>query len=249
MHRLSIAGLLLSLLLAPAALCAQTDEEKELAEKRYRVGAQLYDISQYAKALVEFNEAYRLYPLPDMLFNIARCHEVLGDLEQAIRAYKLFLEKKPDSPHASRVKARLRSLRERLVSKKDEEEPLAEDPAPGGARTWRWAAGWAGVGAGGAAMVTGVILGALASGKSSEHDEARDRGDVYEDLKEIQGTGEKYEAAQIALMVTGGLVMAAGGGLLVWEFLGREGGPAAAGVKLTPVAIKDGVGAAGIVRF
>ena len=68
-----LAGLLgVLLVVSPAAASAQTAPEKELAQKRYKVGEQLYDIGQYEKALVEFEEAYRLYPLPAMLYNIAR---------------------------------------------------------------------------------------------------------------------------------------------------------------------------------
>ena len=37
-----------------------------------------------AEALVEFGKAYKLQPYPALLFNIARCHEVLADLRGAV---------------------------------------------------------------------------------------------------------------------------------------------------------------------
>ena len=74
-------------------------------------------------------------------------------------------------------------------------------------------------GVGGVSLVAGIVCGAMASKKSNEHEDARDSGGVYDDLIEIQRAGEKYESAQIALMVAGGVLAAVGGGLLIWEML------------------------------
>ena len=116
----------LALLLGgPAPGYAQSDPVKELAQKRYKVGEQLYDISKYDQALEEFEKAYKLYPLPAMLYNIARCHEVLANLPRAIETYKLFIQKVPDSPHAPLVKTRIASLEERLAAKKKAEQDKA----------------------------------------------------------------------------------------------------------------------------
>ena len=47
---------------------------------------------------------------------------------EAIDAYKLFLQKKPNSPHAPLVKARIKSLEERL-SRKNAKKETAAAPA------------------------------------------------------------------------------------------------------------------------
>ncbi len=125
MRRLSLAGIFTLILCLPSSGMAQTPQEKALAKKRYKVGEQLYDISKYSQALEEFEKAYKIYPLPDLLYNIARCHEVLANLDKAIETYRLFLEKKPDSPHAPLVKTRIKSLEERLAEKKAEQEKAA----------------------------------------------------------------------------------------------------------------------------
>ncbi len=266
------------LLACPAWAWAQSVPEKELAQKRYKVGEQLYDIGQYEKALVEFEEAYRLYPLPAMLYNIARAHEVLANLEKAISSYKLFLEKLPDSPHAPTVKSRTKSLEARRVKKKADQEMAAEAKAKPEApppakpevkeeksapvaapvegqtpaetdRTWRWTAGWAGVGVGGAALVAGIAFGALAADKSSDYEELRDNGGLHDDLKEISDTGQQYETIGIALMVSGGVIAAAGGALLIWELMGGEDDTATTNAMFAPVVTRDGAGFAARLSF
>ena len=272
MMRCCLAGFVAVLLVCcPLVLLAQTPQEKALAQKRYKVGEQLYEISQYDKALIEFKEAYRLYPLPGMLFNIARCHEVLANLGQAIASYKLFLAKRPDSPRASVVQNRIKALEQRLAREKAARAtppsppvkpavvkdrpapaftPSVEDAAPAGpGRTWRWTAGWTGVGVGGAALVTGVAFGALAAGKSSEHDDLEASGGVYEDLQRVKESGQQYETLQIALMAVGGVVVAAGGGLLIWELLGQEKQSPGTQAMIAPVVTQDSVGFVGSLSF
>ena len=266
MMRGCLAGLVAVLLVAgPATTLAQSEPEKELTKKRYKVGEQLYDIGQYEKALVAFDEAYKLYPLPAMLYNIARAHEVLGNLEKAINNYKHFVQKLPDSPHAPTVRTRVKSLEARLAKKnvgqekaaaartKEKPAPLAvpvEEPAPADSEhTWRWTGGRAGVGVGGAALVAGIAFGALAMGKSSDYEELLDSGALHDDLKEIRDTGEQYETAGIALMVSGGVIAAAGGALLIWELLGSEEDNASTSAMFTPVVTRDGAGFAARLSF
>jgi len=265
-------------------MLAQTPQEKELAKKRYKVGEQLYEISQYDKALIEFQEAYRIWPKHDMLFNIARCHEVLANLEQAIGSYKLFLAKRPDSAKVPLVKTRIKSLEDRLAKQKAGKEKVAAasvkpDPATprkaevkdrpetkvkpaasmdalgeestqaGSERTWRWMGGWAGVGVGGAALVAGIAFGALAAGKSSDFEKLRDSGGLHDDLKEIRETGERYETTGIALMVSGGVIAAAGGALLIWELMGSEEDTASANAMFIPMVTQDVAGLAAHLNF
>ena len=59
-----------------------------LREARRR---KLFDAQKYKDALAEFRTAYELAPLPELLFNIARCQEYLEDIAGAIRTYDQFL--------------------------------------------------------------------------------------------------------------------------------------------------------------
>lgn len=62
-------------------------EVNELNEQ----GAALYASRDYRRAVERFLRAYAIDPDPNLLFNIARCYEKLGDREAAIEKYEEFL--------------------------------------------------------------------------------------------------------------------------------------------------------------
>ena len=266
---------------------AQSDAEKKIAKKHHELGQEFYKISNYPKALSEFEAAYKLYPLPSLLFNIARCHEVMANLEQALEYYRRFLKRLPTTPRRSLVEARIKTLQERLDAKKSKTPrppsrpvkpvvtapqpppvtapppapvtkptPLSETPGPredSPATTWGWkrTAGWTAVGVGGATLVTGIILGAMAAGKASEYEETRDTA-PFEDLEALQRDGGDLETAQIALLVAGGVVAAAGVGLLVWDHFDRKRSSSRGTLKgafVAPYASAHGAGLVGRVDF
>ena len=139
------------------------------------------------------------------------------------------------------------------MKRKEEEQKAALEAASAEAekaeRSWRWLAGWSGVGVGGAALVAGIAFGAMAAGESSDYESLRDSGGTYDALQEIQDRGQQYEAIQIALMVAGGAVAAAGGALLVWELMGAESESDSARLRMTPVVMKGGGGCSANLTF
>jgi tetratricopeptide (TPR) repeat protein len=90
--------------------------ESDLAETHFKAATAYYNQGKYEKALEEFNEAYRLMPLPEITFNIAQCHERLGDIEKAIEIYNKYIEEKPDAKDLQAVKDKIENLVERLES-------------------------------------------------------------------------------------------------------------------------------------
>ena len=107
------ATIVVSILWCPSAR-AQSEGGTDLAETHFKAASAYYNQGKYQKALEEFNEAYRLMPLPEITFNIAQCHERLGDLEKAIETYKKYIEEKPDAKDIQAVKDKIASLEERL---------------------------------------------------------------------------------------------------------------------------------------
>ena len=79
--------------------------------------------------------------------------------------------------------------------------------------------------------------------------ELRDNGGLHDDLKELRDTGEQYETIGIALMVSGGVIAAAGGALLIWELMGGEEDTATTSAMFTPVVTLDGAGFAASLSF
>ncbi len=76
-------------------------------------GAALYAARDYRRAIEKFIQAYAVDTDPNLLFNIARCYEELGEVDAAIEKYETFL-KTPGADTRGRQRAResLATLRE-----------------------------------------------------------------------------------------------------------------------------------------
>jgi len=267
MHRLTIA-LPLVLCLGTEALGQEppkTDEatptqpaNTELARRHYELGEQLYKTSSYPEALVEFQKAYKLAPRTELLFNIARCHEVMAQLKQAIDAYERYLEEKPGADNADLVRSRVANLRRQLEAQpskqpqkskaKGKAPPPPPPPKPAEKPSrWKRTAGWITLGVSVAALATGIAFGAMAAKKADEYTPATK---LYNELQEIDRQGKRYNKVAIATLVVGGVAAAAGAGLVVWDLTGQrkanEERPAAV---VVPFADDRGAGLAGLFEF
>lgn len=267
--RLTFAVLLLILaLIAPVRVEAGNPLSREVARKHYQLGEMLYKTSNHKGALVEFKKAYELEPLPALLFNIARCYEVMADVAQAIKIYRLYLKKQPDSPKRSLVEARLKNLEERkkAIAAAKAKPPVAKRPAkpvtkppparpapspvrPAPSGGWKRTAGWVALGTGVASLGAGVAFTVLALDKADEFNASK-KSKTYVELLEIEDTGTAYGTAQIVTLVVGGVAAAAGAGLLLWHYLGKSGDKAArTSVSVSPFFSEHGFGLCGGARF
>jgi tetratricopeptide (TPR) repeat protein len=226
----------------------------ELARKHYELGSKLYEMSNYGEALVEFEKAYKLEPKPELLFNVARCHEVMAQLDKAIAYYERYLQEYPEAPNRAVVEARLVNLRKRRGQARPADAkapPPAPPPAvprgPETASRWKWTTGWIAVGIGGASLVTGIVFGVLAKNKADDFSSGVMEGRPYQELNVIDESGKRYETLQIVTLAVGGALAAAGGGLLLWDVLGRRERRASLGI--VPYADHTGVGVTGRCSF
>src|SRR5208282_1727037 len=74
-------GLLLHAILLLQLLA--TPPEAHDAEALVHASMRDYDLGYFEQALREAEQAYRLYPLPQILFNIGQCHRALEHWERA----------------------------------------------------------------------------------------------------------------------------------------------------------------------
>jgi tetratricopeptide (TPR) repeat protein len=162
--------LLLSLL---GASVAQADPMAE-SQQRYERGMARYQLGEYAQAIEEWTEGFRIKPLAEFLFNIGQAQRLSRQPEAAIASYRVFLRMQPDSPLRPEVERHVAALRAELDAPKPVPAPATSPPAAPTAApaalaveagppppkpiyksTWFW-----GVLAGAAAVVaTGVALG------------------------------------------------------------------------------------------
>jgi tetratricopeptide (TPR) repeat protein len=79
-----------------------------------------FDLGEYAAALTEFKELYRLKNDPVLLYNIAQCARLLGKSDDALRSYRVYLMRSPNAPNRAEVEGRIAAL----------EAALRNAPAP-----------------------------------------------------------------------------------------------------------------------
>ena len=85
----------------------------ERAREAFGAAQKLYQASRFAEALKKFEEAQSLKPHPVIIFNIARCHELMGSFPQALKAYREYLRLSPDAADRDAVAASIASLEKR----------------------------------------------------------------------------------------------------------------------------------------
>lgn len=110
---LAICAALTVMVISPdASLAAETSHD---VQQTIDQAQEQYNGRRYGDALESFLKAYEASNFPGLLFPIARCHEELGQLDEAARAYQGFLDR-ADAPPDARGKAdmALRLLRKRM---------------------------------------------------------------------------------------------------------------------------------------
>jgi tetratricopeptide (TPR) repeat protein len=116
----------------PVAL--PTDQQMAAARSFFDNGQALYKQGKYESAWLEFSSAYQIAPLPDLLFNMARCEAKIGRREDAVRHYRQFLERVPNDPEADKIRAQIAEL-EAQIQASGGTQGGASASAPGGAGT------------------------------------------------------------------------------------------------------------------
>lgn len=104
------------------ASAAVTDERSQVEKARahFEHGERLYKVSRYREALEEFKEGFVAKADPVFLFNIAQCHRLLGDRDDALTFYRRYLQADPRSFRRAEVERRINDL----------EAQQAADPTP-----------------------------------------------------------------------------------------------------------------------
>ena len=98
--------------LAAAELPARGATSPTRAKAHYEKAQQLYATGSYDEAIAEYQEAYRLKPHPNVLYNIAQAYERLLDYAQSVVWFERYLAEAPqDAAERPIVENRLRILR------------------------------------------------------------------------------------------------------------------------------------------
>src|SRR5581483_3317572 len=93
MRLVAIAAILV---LATAARAVEPADSKAQAKLHFKLGRTYYDAGDYKHAIDEYQTAYRLLPLPDILFNIGQAYRLAGDRAHALEYYARYLVLEPE---------------------------------------------------------------------------------------------------------------------------------------------------------
>ena len=168
------------MLVGATAATARADET-ESAKAHYVRGTKLYDLGRYQEAAKEYEATYELKDDPALLFNIGQAYRLGKQYPEAIRAYKSFLRRVPESPQRAQIEAHLKVMQEEVdrqeAATKKPPPPPTETPPPAAIATTPppattsadkpiWKKWWLWTIVGGvvvAGVVVGVTVGVLAS--------------------------------------------------------------------------------------
>ena len=259
-HSVVLAVLCLSLALGPGPLRAQTaaPTKEDLAEAKlhFQAGVKAFESGVYPTAAAEFQAAYRLSKRPDLLYNLARVAETMGQPSQAIDYLEGYLRDRPDAKDRAQVRKDMERLRRLMQAEREvqaapvPEQPLTPQPvtpkppqpvappvapqptAPAAPTLWQKLPPWPALtlmGGGTLLLITGFGLGGAAL---STADQVQ-TGMTYN--RDLDSRGRSLNAAAISLDVLGGLALAAGVGWTVWWALHRKPAtPAKSALLLLP---------------
>ncbi len=122
---------------APAFAQGAVPSLDDLSEDQQRQLANLYDLAEsnaeggnWRKALGYFRDAYELFPHPRLLYQIARCHDKLGEEAAALKAYTRFVIDLPNAIEVPEAKRRISSLQSKQTA---EATSLRVKSSPAGA--------------------------------------------------------------------------------------------------------------------
>jgi tetratricopeptide (TPR) repeat protein len=223
-----LVGALISLM-APR-LHAQTPAQSEAAPAGSKSVAQLneegtafYQQRDYRRAIERFIQAYAIDPDPNLLFNVARSYERLGEVDAAIEKYEQFLNTPgADASGRARAQESLRALRE----SKSAPAPAASQPGepvsapssatstPADASAGPSALPWVVLGGGVVFTTVGVSLYLLGASDHNKVTDARGYGRADAVVPMTRAEAEDLVSSGDTKKLIGGIGLGLGGALL-----------------------------------
>lgn len=117
-------------------VAAQSDDVAQ-AKALAVQGMREFQLGNYADSLDLLQKAFKIKPVPALLFNVAQCHRLLGHLEQARRVYRAYIDAAP-ATDATVATARAKiaeidvALKAQASVQNSQPQVLAQDKLPQG---------------------------------------------------------------------------------------------------------------------
>jgi tetratricopeptide (TPR) repeat protein len=193
-------------------------DDKSAGKAIWNEGITRYDLGDFDGAIARFEEAYKTFPNPSILFNLGQAHRQKKEYERAVFYFHAYLRNKPDAPNRDVVEQLIKELDGLIAAqKKSSERPPTGVQTPSGVpaprvavadappRRWYedkigWAVGGAGV------VAVGVGIGFIVHGAA----QANDAGGTKD-----QSTADDLNQAAKRSKLIGGILVGAGAALAI----------------------------------
>lgn len=116
--RLFIVGSLLAVGSVAAAQDASDDASRAQARKHFQEGTKAFDLGHFEEAIRDYEAAYRLRDDPVLLYNLAQAHRLAGHNGDALRLYKVYLNRLPKATNRAEVLTKIAALDELVRQEK-----------------------------------------------------------------------------------------------------------------------------------
>lgn len=113
-------AVLLCLVLSFSALAEEPTDER--ARTAAAAGKVAFDAGDFATAITRYQEAWRLKPVPSLLFNLGQSYRRAGNLTEALVSFRRYLETKPPAEQAAATEALIRSTEATQKFERDTKE-------------------------------------------------------------------------------------------------------------------------------
>jgi tetratricopeptide (TPR) repeat protein len=98
------------------------------AKALFEKGVAAYSTGRYYEAIEIFTETDRLYPNPQIVFNIAKAYDQLGSKSGSLSYYRDYLRRSPEATDRAPIEARVRELETALAVDGVQQLSVISDP-------------------------------------------------------------------------------------------------------------------------
>jgi tetratricopeptide (TPR) repeat protein len=103
-------------------------ERRAQARKHFNEGTRWYELGHFDEAIKEYEQAYRSVDDPVLLYNLAQAHRQAGHTNDALRLYKVYLNRAPKAPNRSEVETKIAAL-EKVIEDQRQSQSIPPDHA------------------------------------------------------------------------------------------------------------------------
>jgi hypothetical protein len=107
-----------------------SEQQKQQFREHYEKGKRFFDLLKYNEAADEYEKAYLAAPDPVMLFNIAQCHRLNDQPDEAIRFYKSYLRNAPSAANHADVEKRIAEMEKLSDERRKQGSAPVAPPGP-----------------------------------------------------------------------------------------------------------------------